>query len=125
MGCVQAKSSINSPIQRIDKLKQNNGYYKREREVGPINPKQPGNGEGERDKVVGRESGRGKRVVPTKIGGEELVDGWPRWLADNIPRDVLAGLVPRSADSYDKLAKVSIIFILFYFDGEVSNLVCI
>ncbi|KAK4585406.1 hypothetical protein RGQ29_022887, partial [Quercus rubra] len=90
----------------IDKLKQNNGHYKREREVGPINPKQPGNGEGERDKVVGRESGRGKRVVPTKIGGEELVDGWPRWLADNIPRDVLAGLVPRSADSYDKLAKV-------------------
>ena len=82
MGCVQAKSSIYSPIQRIDKLKQNNGYYKRERVVGPINPKQPGNGEGERDKVVGWESGRGKRVVPTKIGGEELVDGWPMWLAD-------------------------------------------
>ena len=41
------------------------------------------------------------------------------WLADNIPRDVLAGLVPRSADSYDKLAKV-IIIIIFFFDGEVS-----
>ena len=51
-----------------------------------------------------------ERVVPKKIGGDELVDGWPKWLVDNIPADVLGGLVPRSADSYDKLAKVSIGF---------------
>ncbi|XP_022774089.1 probable serine/threonine-protein kinase At1g54610 [Durio zibethinus] len=41
-----------------------------------------------------------------KIEGDELDDGWPKWLVDNIPTEVLAGLVPKSADSYDKLAKV-------------------
>ncbi|PON52267.1 Serine/threonine protein kinase [Trema orientale] len=41
-----------------------------------------------------------------KIGGDELVNGWPKWLVDNISQEVLAGLVPRSADSYDKLAKI-------------------
>lgn len=41
-----------------------------------------------------------------KIGGDELVDGWPKWLVDNIPKEVLVGLVPKTADSYDKLAKV-------------------
>ncbi|XP_058219654.1 probable serine/threonine-protein kinase At1g54610 [Rhododendron vialii] len=40
------------------------------------------------------------------VGEEQLVDGWPKWLTDNIPRDVLAGIVARSADSYDKLYKV-------------------
>lgn len=39
-------------------------------------------------------------------GEDELVDGWPRWLVNNIPRDVLAGLVPKSADSYIKIDKV-------------------
>uniref|UniRef100_A0A1U7YEN6 Probable serine/threonine-protein kinase At1g54610 n=1 Tax=Nicotiana sylvestris TaxID=4096 RepID=A0A1U7YEN6_NICSY len=38
--------------------------------------------------------------------GDELVDGWPKWLVDNIPKEVLVGLVPKTADSYDKLAKV-------------------
>lgn len=42
------------------------------------------------------------------VGKEQLVDGWPKWLTDNIPRDVLAGIVARSADSYDKLYKVSL-----------------
>nr|GME04763.1 probable serine/threonine-protein kinase At1g54610 [Ipomoea batatas]GME18339.1 probable serine/threonine-protein kinase At1g54610 [Ipomoea batatas] len=37
---------------------------------------------------------------------EELVDGWPKWLVDNIPREVLAGLVPKSADSFDKIDKI-------------------
>lgn len=36
----------------------------------------------------------------------EFVDGWPKWLLDNIPTNVLAKLVPKSADSYEKLAKV-------------------
>uniref|UniRef100_A0A6V7PAM2 [RNA-polymerase]-subunit kinase n=1 Tax=Ananas comosus var. bracteatus TaxID=296719 RepID=A0A6V7PAM2_ANACO len=45
---------------------------------------------------------------PSRGGGEaeEMVDGWPRWLLENIPREVLSGLVPRSADSYDKIDKV-------------------
>ena len=43
-----------------------------------------------------------------KIASYEFVDGWPKWLVDNIPKEVLSGLVPRSAHSYEKLDKVSI-----------------
>ncbi|CAN1342902.1 Probable serine/threonine-protein kinase At1g54610, partial [Linum perenne] len=46
-------------------------------------------------------------VVLKKIGGgDDYIDGWPKRLIDNIPKDVLDGLVPKSADSYDKLAKI-------------------
>lgn len=38
---------------------------------------------------------------------EELVEGWPKWLTDNVPKHALDGLVPKSADAYDKLDKVS------------------
>nr|XP_043615863.1 probable serine/threonine-protein kinase At1g54610 [Erigeron canadensis] len=42
-----------------------------------------------------------------KISSDELVDGrWPKWLVDNIPINVLANLVSKTADSYDKLAKI-------------------
>ncbi|CAN1345048.1 Probable serine/threonine-protein kinase At1g54610 [Linum perenne] len=60
------------------------------------------------------ESGGGGRkskkvVVLKKIGGgDDYIDGWPKWLIDNIPKDVLDGLVPKSADSYDKLAKSNV-----------------
>ncbi|OMP12255.1 hypothetical protein COLO4_03363 [Corchorus olitorius] len=37
---------------------------------------------------------------------QEMVDGWPKWLIDNIPKEVLAGLVPKSAESYEKLDKI-------------------
>ncbi|KAK7353591.1 hypothetical protein VNO80_19041 [Phaseolus coccineus] len=36
----------------------------------------------------------------------ESEEGWPKWLLDNIPTNVLAKLVPKSADSYEKLAKI-------------------
>ncbi|ESW09572.1 hypothetical protein PHAVU_009G138300 [Phaseolus vulgaris] len=36
----------------------------------------------------------------------ESVEGWPKWLLDNIPINVLAKLIPKSADSYEKLAKI-------------------
>ncbi|KAF2284305.1 hypothetical protein GH714_020357 [Hevea brasiliensis] len=69
------------------------------------------NGVGE--KLVTREGAKNdgvrnvsQRFTSKKIGGDELVDGWPKWLVDNIPTEVLAGLVPKSADSYDKLAKI-------------------
>lgn len=45
-------------------------------------------------------------VTKKDIGGYEIVNGWPKWLVDNISEDVLAGLVPKTADSYVKLAKV-------------------
>ncbi|PHU20192.1 putative serine/threonine-protein kinase [Capsicum chinense] len=48
----------------------------------------------------------GKKITMTTTEEEELIDGWPKWLVDNIPRQVLAGLVPKSADSYDKIDKV-------------------
>jgi cyclin-dependent kinase 12/13 len=37
---------------------------------------------------------------------EQLVDGWPTWLLDNVPREALQGIVPRSADAFDKIEKV-------------------
>lgn len=74
-----------------------------------------GIGNGNRNGVgvrIGNElSNRGTR----KMEGDELVDGWPKWLVDNIPKEVLVGLVPKTADSYDKLAKVS-------FNSYVFNL---
>ncbi|KAL7230400.1 hypothetical protein ACSBR2_008814 [Camellia fascicularis] len=47
-----------------------------------------------------------QRFTTKKIGEDELVDGWPKWLVDNVPKNVLDALVPKTADSYDKLAKV-------------------
>lgn len=46
----------------------------------------------------------------TKSDGDdgEPVDGWPKWLTDNIPGDALEGLTPRSADTYDKIDKVNL-----------------
>lgn len=38
-------------------------------------------------------------------------DGWPKWLTDNIPREALKDIVPKSADSYIKIDKV--IFSIF------------
>ncbi|XP_060193140.1 probable serine/threonine-protein kinase At1g54610 [Lycium barbarum] len=47
-----------------------------------------------------------RKISKTITEDEELIDGWPKWLVDNIPREVLAGLVPKCADSYDKIDKV-------------------
>ena len=56
-----------------------------------------------------------RRITSVEKAGdeEELVDGWPKWLIDNIPSDALAGLTPRSAETYDKIDKVSLFFLLF------------
>lgn len=53
------------------------------------------------------------RTEASRRGGavDEMVDGWPKWFTDNVPPEVLVGLVPKSADSYDKIAKVIIIII--------------
>ncbi|KAJ8544093.1 hypothetical protein K7X08_028604 [Anisodus acutangulus] len=55
---------------------------------------------------IGNDSSHRGTSGGRKIGGDELVDGWPKWLVDNIPKEVLVGLVPKTADSYHKLAKV-------------------
>jgi len=75
-------------------------------------------GGGQKEKTVAKEE---KNMVPEDAAKEsksskdldsnesknEFVDGWPKWLLDNIPTNVLAKLVPKSADSYEKLAKVT------------------
>ncbi|KAM5577561.1 putative serine/threonine-protein kinase [Rosa sericea] len=127
MGCIQTKT--NSPTHGphgLDKLKVDHGYVKGGGEGKPIALKAPGkepvrvNAEVKADSgrgggggkgVVSRETERGNvsgRLTVTQTGGDddEIVDGWPKWLVDNVPQDVLDGLVPKSADSYDKLAKV-------------------
>uniref|UniRef100_A0A7N0TSY4 Protein kinase domain-containing protein n=1 Tax=Kalanchoe fedtschenkoi TaxID=63787 RepID=A0A7N0TSY4_KALFE len=47
-----------------------------------------------------------KKIVLKKIAAEEYVDGWPKWLVDNVPKEALDVLAKKTADSYDKLAKV-------------------
>ncbi|XVF58684.1 hypothetical protein PTKIN_Ptkin07bG0085500 [Pterospermum kingtungense] len=119
MGCVQGKyTSTYSPPQ---KLKEEHGYSKRGDHpqvqklsgkdsngmlnVGMINGDH-GQKEGGTVRNGGTNGNVSQRNVSNKIGGDELVDGWPKWLVDNISTEVLAGLVPKSADSYDKLDKV-------------------
>jgi hypothetical protein len=46
----------------------------------------------------------------TNIASHEVKVGdgeWPKWLVDNIPENVLATLIRKTADSYEKLGKVS------------------
>ncbi|KAH9691861.1 protein kinase domain-containing protein [Citrus sinensis] len=133
MGCVQAKSSMNSPHGGggLYKLKMENGYVGNKALMGhrrstgqryngketgrfqklelPVNYDDFENG-GE-EKVSGEQRVRdnGTGTGTGKSGGGvdgKLVNGWPKWLTDNIPREVLAGLVPKSAESYDKIDKV-------------------
>ncbi|CAK7346743.1 unnamed protein product [Dovyalis caffra] len=129
MGCAQGKSSVNtSPAPGgLEKLKMESGYkgkgdiagHRRstgQRYSGSLyNPEQPtkkyneGRAGGGEDRKL-NEADRDRFV---EFGGEEVVDGWPKWLTDNIPREVLAGLAPKSAENYDKLAKVG--------EGTYSN----
>ncbi|XP_012700894.2 LOW QUALITY PROTEIN: probable serine/threonine-protein kinase At1g54610 [Setaria italica] len=53
-----------------------------------------------------RETQSGAPAAAAAREDEQLVDGWPTWLLDNVPREALEGIVPRSADAYDKIEKV-------------------
>lgn len=126
MGCIQAK--LSPPQNVVERLKMEGGYVKGvsagrvvvQKAVGKENGKVSrhggdGNGVGERVRNGGGGGdggSRSRKSVKKKISEDELVDGWPKWLVDNIPKEVLAGLVPKSADSYDKLAKVGIVAII-------------
>ncbi|CAN4116458.1 unnamed protein product [Withania somnifera] len=51
--------------------------------------------EGEKQTNENRDGGNVARTITktTTVEEEELIDGWTKWLVDNIPREVLAGLV--------------------------------
>ncbi|KAK1441375.1 hypothetical protein QVD17_07225 [Tagetes erecta] len=132
MGCVQGKSSpaYNRQQSRsvsLHKMKLDNGYAVTAPDGGkqnvankllvevPVkeNSVNKNNHVGDDDVNVNvnvntmkEGDGESDRKLGKKIGSDELVNGWPKWLVDNIPAEVLAHLVSKSADSYDKLAKI-------------------
>ena len=132
MGGAQGKYQENSQPRGLEKLKRENGYVPKE---GPVGSRRPtgqrysamlckaevasvvgrsssgssGGGSGGEKKLSdgrggGSSGGRAERVL--QFGEEEVVDGWPKWLINNVPKEVLACLVPKSAENYDKLDKV-------------------
>ncbi|MED6118267.1 hypothetical protein PIB30_000888 [Stylosanthes scabra] len=105
--------------QRYEPMEDANGrHHHQKRESQPRNRSRvdepaagvPGGHNGESGKGKGgvtRE--RKKRDLAKKKTFEddyEMVDGWPKWLVDNVPAQVFAGLVPRSAESYKMIDKV-------------------
>lgn len=71
-----------------------------------------GEGHNNKGKLVGRERRRvTRRDDDNKLANkacfeDEMVDGWPKWFVDNVPAQVLSGLVPKSAESYKMIDKV-------------------
>lgn len=156
MGCAQAKPSMHSPPQGLEKLKLESGYVARgdqhvrpRRSTGqrPHEQREKNNAAGYgdvrrlsdtyRDHIIHERNlattSEGKRqteesndvartITKTTTDEQELIDGWPKWLVDNIPREALAGLVPKSADSYDKIDKVCL-FLLIHFNFYVMCIV--
>lgn len=108
MGCAQTKHSVSSPSGGIEKLKLENGYAGIEGFLAHRRSvrqrRYVGRESSEAEKPHGGDGGGGNG----QFGSEkiELVDGWPKWLTSNIPKHVLAGLVPKSVEAYDKLDKV-------------------
>jgi cyclin-dependent kinase 12/13 len=132
MGCVQAKplesegSSDNNNNRGLNRFKMENGYVPssdfvaHRRSTGAqtkthvhkntIDQKQPR----KHKVVVDGKSGKGKRDSDLKDSKkhlnkcfeDEMVDGWPKWLVDNVPIQSLSGLVPKSAESYKMIDKV-------------------
>ncbi|KAG1359065.1 putative serine/threonine-protein kinase [Cocos nucifera] len=120
MGCVQGRCSTLLSSPPLEKMKRDCGYVACDGAAkGQQHRATPYRAHGRRreERALAREGEKERKIeavapYPSKPasrdGGaaDELVDGWPRWLTDNIPREVLAELVPKSADSYDKLDKV-------------------
>lgn len=55
-----------------------------------------------------------RRTIPKSIVGEQVVAGWPSWLAE-VAGEALNGWLPRKADTFEKLDKVySSYCVVFY-----------
>lgn len=50
--------------------------------------------------------------VPKGVEGEQVAAGWPAWLAA-VAGEAIRGWVPRRADSFEKLDKVSSLYFFF------------
>ncbi|RWW05712.1 hypothetical protein GW17_00030997, partial [Ensete ventricosum] len=115
MGCVQAKGpSMDSPLgeSRLDVMKRENDYFPVRRDdekQQPLTIRLPPGRRAHGTVVMGEEESEGNAVVPEKTllppsqlvkpvvgNADELVDGWPRWLVNNVPPEMLAGLIPKS-----------------------------
>ncbi|XP_019427262.1 PREDICTED: probable serine/threonine-protein kinase At1g54610 [Lupinus angustifolius] len=135
MGCVQAKPCEESDYSLVlHKLKLENGYYSNHdfvphrRSTGQtlhhhVQVEPPRN-HNKLDSSVSNDAkkrdvdvdvdvdvvdGNNKFLMKASVENEnenEMVDGWPRWLLDNVPIQVLAGLVPKSAESFKMIDKV-------------------
>lgn len=141
MGVVQTKPSQSSSSRGFDKFKSENGYVGKgefegdRRSTGQKDVEESGGRyRAQSRKHNGGEEGEGKLANKGKRDGSgnvsqkasvfkrieevELVDGWPKWLIDNVPREVLTGMVPKSAESYAMLSKVcACVFDQFLFYG--------
>lgn len=135
MGCVQAKplEFEGSDYRGLDRFKMENGYvpssdFVSHRRSTGQRPQPRENGEPRRHKVVDSGVDNDERQgLAVAVGGkgkresvvhhskkkqlnncfdDEMVDGWPKWLVQNIPIQALAGLPPRSAESYKMIDKV-------------------
>lgn len=52
-------------------------------------------------------------AVPKAVEGEQVAAGWPGWLAA-VAGEAIRGWVPRRADSFEKLDKVSYFLLTFH-----------
>ncbi|KAG5067251.1 hypothetical protein JHK86_010982 [Glycine max] len=86
----------------------NSKKEKTQRQRVSVNVNDGGVAEGEKAKPIAKEnkSYKDRDAREEKMARYEFVEGWPKWLLDNIPANVLANIVPKSADSYEKLAKI-------------------
>jgi cyclin-dependent kinase 12/13 len=89
------------PVRKVDRNDvevQNGGIKKEEKIGGDGGQRQPG--ERRRSRANPRLSN-----LPKQSRGEQIVVGWPPWLTDACG-EALQGLIPRRADTFEKIDKV-------------------
>ncbi|KAK7410853.1 hypothetical protein VNO78_02007 [Psophocarpus tetragonolobus] len=82
-----------------------------QRHRGSVNAKSKTDGDvrrgGEKQNVVAKkDKSQESDAKDQNMAKYEFVAGWPNWLLHNIPTHVLANIIPKTADSYEKIAKI-------------------
>ncbi|WCJ43316.1 Cyclin-dependent kinase C-2 C [Euphorbia peplus] len=124
MGCAHSNSSTSSSPNGLQKLKMENGYVPKRGLAGhrrstgqkysgtrknnsdPPPPRYHKNGSGRDGKLSLDKKDSPTSTLEIDAEDDQVVNGWPKWLTDNVPAEVLANLVPKSAENYDKIDKV-------------------